>query len=538
MTTPTTRRSLGVVLAASFAAGAGLAGRQAPAPMTLASQPTRVPGGLISGVPGRAASISVFKGVPFAAPPVGELRWQAPQPPTPWTGVRKADDFGSSCIQTIVTEKKPWTYEFMAHNAVSEDCLTLNIWTPARSATERRPVLVFIHGGANTEGSSAVPAYDGEGLASRGIVAVTINYRLGILGFFTHPALREEAAYRASGNYGLLDQIAAVRWVRDNIASFGGDPARITVAGQSAGASAVHNLTASPLARGVFSRAIAQSGSSVATGRAGRSMADQETEGVRVAEAKNATTLAALRALTWQQVVSPVPAAAAPAGRAGGGGRGFGIIVDGYALPVSVAQAFAEGKQNDVVTLTGSNADENGAQPQPTVTLASYRAQAQQRYGERAAEFLSLYPAESDDAAKLAQNESARDQARVSTYLWAVNRGKSAKTAAYTYFFTQPLPGPDVEQYGAFHTSEVPYVLNTLFMSDRPFTAIDRRIADQLSGYWANFAANGDPNGGMLPKWPPVSIATPQTMEVGQKFAPIPLTGDDKKLAFWKSVLQ
>ena len=301
--------------------------------MTLASQPTRVPGGLVSGVPGRAASISVFKGMPFAAPPVGELRWQAPQPPTPWTGVRKADDFGPSCIQTIVTEKKPWTYEFMAHNAVSEDCLTLNIWTPARSATERRPVLVFIHGGANTEGSSAVPAYDGEGLASRGIVAVTINYRLGILGFFTHPALREEAAYRASGNYGLLDQIAAVRWVRDNIASFGGDPARITVAGQSAGASAVHNLTASPLARGVFSRAIAQSGSNVATGRAGRSMADQEAEGVRVAEAKNAPTLAALRALTWQQVVAPVPAPAAPAGRAGGGGRGFGIIVDGYALP-------------------------------------------------------------------------------------------------------------------------------------------------------------------------------------------------------------
>ena len=202
-----------------------------------------------------------------------------------------------------------------------------------------------------------------------------------------------------------------------------------------------------------------------------------------------------------------------------------------------MAQAFAEGKQNDVVTLTGSNADENGAQPQPTVTLASFRAQAQQRYGERAAEFLALYPAESDDAAKMAQNESARDQARVSTYLWAVNRGKSAKTAAYTYFFTQPLPGPDVEQYGAFHTSEVPYVLNTLFMSDRPFTAIDRRIADQLSGYWANFAANGDPNGGMLPKWPPVSIATPQTMEVGQKFAPIPLTGDDKKLAFWKGIL-
>ncbi len=532
------RQTARAVLVALLAVGAGVAAMQGPASPTMLSQPVRVPGGLISGVPGHRASISAFKGIPFAAPPVGELRWQAPQPPTPWTGVKKADDFGSSCIQRIVTESKPWTYEFMTHNAVSEDCLTLNVWTPARVATERRPVLVFIHGGANTEGSSAVPVYDGEGLASRGLVVVTINYRLGILGFFTHPALRQEASYGASGNYGLLDQIAAVRWVRDNIASFGGDPGRITVSGQSAGASAVHNLTASPLARGTFHRAIAQSGSTVATGRAGRSMADQEAEGVRVAEAKGAPTLAALRALTWQEVVAPVPAPPAPAGGGRAGGRGFGIVVDGYALPVPVAQVFAEGRQNDVVTLTGSNADENGAQPRPTITLATFQTQATTRFGARAAEFLALYPAGSDDQARLAQNESARDQARVSTYLWVLNRAKTGKTPTYTYFFTHPLPGPDVEQYGAFHTAEVPFVLNTLYMSDRPFTAVDRRVADLLSAYWTNFVVTGDPNGGLLPRWPAVSVTTPQTMEVGARFGAIPLTADEKKLAFWRSFLQ
>src|SRR4029453_9723585 len=269
----------------------------------LLKEPLRLKQGLISGVSGTNESIAVFKGIPFAAPPVGPARWRAPEPAPGWSGVRKADAFSPSCIQTIVTERKPWTYEFMTHGDISEDCLYLNVWTPATSTTARRPVFVYIYGGGNVEGSVPVPAYDGEGLASKGLVVVTFNYRVGVLGFFTHPELSKESPYHASGNYGLLDQIAAVKWVHDNIAGFGGDPSRITVAGQSAGGQGVQNLTASPLAKGLFHRAIIES-----AGGAARPLADAEADGVRFAEAKGAKTLAELRAKPWQDLVTPVAA--------------------------------------------------------------------------------------------------------------------------------------------------------------------------------------------------------------------------------------
>jgi para-nitrobenzyl esterase len=295
-------------------------------------QPVKVQGGLVSGTPGTRPGITAFKGIPFAAAPVGAGRWRAPRPVVPWQGVRKADAFGPSCVQTIVQEKKPWTYEFMTHGEVSEDCLFVNVWTPARSADEKRPVFVYIYGGANVEGSGMVPVYDGEGLASKGLVVVNFNYRVGILGFFAHPELSKEASYKASGNYGLLDQIAAVKWVRDNIAAFGGDPSRITVAGQSAGGQAVHNLTASPLARNLFQRAIVES--APGTG-GGRKLADAEGDGVHYAQARSAT-LAQLRAMPWQQLVEPVTNPTAPGGRGGNTFR-FGIVIDGYALPGTVA---------------------------------------------------------------------------------------------------------------------------------------------------------------------------------------------------------
>ncbi len=292
----------------------------------LLKEPLRLKQGLVSGIAGTNESIAVFKGIPFGAPPVGPARWRAPEPAAGWSGVRKADTFSPSCIQTIVAERKPWTYEFMTHGEVSEDCLYLNVWTPATSSTARRPVFIYIYGGGNVEGSGAVPAYDGEGLASKGLVVVTFNYRVGILGFFSHPELTKESSYHASGNYGLLDQIAAVKWVHDNIAAFGGDPGRITIAGQSAGASAVHNLTASPLAKGLFQRAIADSGSSVAGG-AGRTLQDQEADGARFGEAKGVHSVAELRAMSWQDVVAPLRPAPTPALR-------WTIVTDGYALPV------------------------------------------------------------------------------------------------------------------------------------------------------------------------------------------------------------
>jgi para-nitrobenzyl esterase len=477
--------------------------RQAQGGNPLLKEPLRVKQGLIAGVAGTTQSIAVFKGIPFAAPPVGPARWRAPEPAAGWSGVRKADAFSASCIQSVVTERKPWTYEFMTHGEISEDCLYLNVWTPAASAAARRPVFVYIYGGGNVEGSGAVPVYDGEGLASKGLVVVTFNYRVGVLGFFTHPELSKETSYHASGNYGLLDQIAAVKWVHDNIAAFGGDPSRITIAGQSAGASAVHNLTASPMAKGLFHRAIADSGSSVLTA-GGRTLEDQEADGVRFAEAKGAHSLAELRAISWKEIIAPITPAPTPALR-------FTIVTDGYALPLTEKDAFASGKQNDVPTITGLNADENGAVPHPTITREAFEKQARQRFAEMADEFLTLYPASSDEEARAAQNQSSRDQARVSMYLWALNRNRTAKTPAFTYFWTHALPGPDVDQYGAFHTSEVPYVLNTLSRSDRPFTDVDRKIADTLSSYWASFVTTGDPNGKGLERWAPVSTDSPMT---------------------------
>lgn len=495
--------------------------------------PLRVQQGLLTGVAGRSRAVTVFKGVPFAAPPVGPGRWRAPQPAAAWTGTRAATTFSPSCIQTIVEGKHPWSYEFMAHGEVSEDCLYLNVWTPARAATDRLPVFVFIHGGANVEGSGSIPVYDGEGLASKGLVVVTINYRLGIFGFLAHPELTRESPDHTSGNYGLLDQIAAVRWVHANIAAFGGDASRITIAGQSAGAQAVHNLTASPLARGLFQRAIAESGSSVANPNApGRTLAEQEQDGVRFAAAKQAASLADLRAKPWQTIfapLAPVPGAAP---------FRWSPVVDGYALPASVAQIFAAGRQNDVVTLTGANADENGASPQPTATAATWAEQARRRYGAEAEAFLTLYPAATDAEAKAMQNASARDTSRVSMYLWATDREKTSRTRTYTYYWNHVLPGPEATIYGAFHTSEVPYALNTLSQSDRPFTDADRHIAEVMSSYWANFAKAGDPNGAGLPHWPSVSEQPATTMEIGDHTGAIPVAGSPAKLAFVTRVLR
>jgi len=502
--------------------------------------PMKVTGGVVSGVPGRDPSVMAFKGIPFAAPPVLGRRWQGPGPVAAWKGVRKADAFGASCIQTIVSERKPWTYEFMTHNETSEDCLYLNVWTAAKSARERRPVFFYIYGGAFTEGSGAVPVYDGEGLASKGLVVVTANYRVGVLGFLAHPELSKETSAKVSGNYGLLDQIAALRWVRENIAAFGGDPNRVTIAGQSAGGMSVHTLIASPLARRLFHRAIVESGGSN-IGRSGitlrsNALAAAEADGQRFAEAKGAGSIAELRAMSWQKLVEPLPTAGT--GRGGASAPRSGPIVDGYLLPAAVREVVAQGKQNDVPILTGVNLGELGgvSGPQTPPTLQSFTDRARQQYGPLAAEFLTRYPAETDEQAAAAQAQSSRDQALVSMYLWAKERARTAKTTAYTYLWDHALPGPDAARFGAFHTSEVPYVLNTLYASDRPFTQADRRIATMMSSYWANFAATGNPNGRGLPRWDPVGDRQ-DVMEVGDRTGPVPLTVDAARFAFFEKFL-
>ena len=387
------------------------------------SQPVRTEGGAVTGVAGRDRSVAAFKGIPFAAPPVGDLRWREPQPVIAWKGVRTSGDFGASCIQTIHNELKPWTYEFMTHNQISEDCLYLNVWTPAKSGSERLPVYVYVYGGAFNSGSGAVPVYDGEALARKGIVVVTFNYRVGVFGFLALPELTRESAHHASGNYGLLDQVAALGWIHANIHQFGGDPSRVTVGGQSAGSISVHDLTASPLAKGLFSGAIMESGGST-VGHIGisirpKTLADAEADGEKFMRQQGAATLSQLRAVSWQKLSRTEP------------GLRFVPIVDGYFLPAAVAAVFAQGKQNDVVSLTGINAGElqglAGPQGAPS-TVEAYQQQATKRFGDLAREFLKLYPAATEGEVKSAMQESARDGNVAALYLWAQVRAETSKT--------------------------------------------------------------------------------------------------------------
>ena len=271
-------------------------------------------------------------------------------------------------------------------------------------------------------------------------------------------------------------------------------------------------------------------------GGGGRKLADAEADGLRFAEQKGAKSLADLRALTAEQIAArtPPPAGAQAGGRGTGGGFRAAPIVDGYLLPASVDDIVAEGKHNDIPILTGANADEGGGSPNPSLTLEAFQSRARQRFGDTAEAFLKVYPAASDQDAGLANNDASRDQQRVSIYVWAQARAKTSKSKTYTYFWTHALPGPDAAKYGAFHTSEVPYALNTLYMSDRPFTDADRRIADQMSSYWVNFAKTGDPNGKGLPHWPAVSEKPNTTMQTGEVTAAIPLAGAPARLEFWE----
>ena len=486
-----------------------------PSRMAAVNGTVKTDGGLLEGV-AMPSGIRVFKGIPYAAPPVGDLRWKPPQPAKSWAGVRKADKFSDSCMQALRRTGYPWTKEFMVQNDASEDCLGLNVWTGAKAASEKRPVLVWIHGGAFYEGSGEIITYDGEELAKKGLVVVTINYRLGIFGFFTHPELTKESPNHASGNYGLLDCVAALQWVQKNIAAFGGDPNRVTIAGQSAGAAAVHALTASPLAKGLFHRAIAESGSSVT--RRTRELSASEQDGVKWAEAKGATSIRELRAK--------------PAAELMGGAR-FAPVVDGWFLPADTATIFAQGKQNDVPTMTGLTADEGSASATyGKIPPEEFTKQMQQRFGAQAEAFLKLYPSSDTTQSGLSQKQSARDQGLVSMYLWAAERAKTSKTNAYTYYFTRGIPWPEHPEFGAFHTGDVPYFFANLKHLNRPWEAVDRKLAETASSYWVNFAKTGNPNGKGLPNWPAFASAQQVTMELGEKSGVRPVA-ETEKLTFF-----
>ena len=440
------------------------------------NDPVRTDSGMVLGINGTNPEVTVYKGLPFAAPPVGELRWRAPKPVAPWNGVRKADAFGPMCMQAAGR----------GGNKMSEDCLYLNVWTAAKSPSEKRPVLLWIHPGGYTSGSGASPATDGEALAKKGVVVVTINYRLGSLGFFSHPELTKESDRNASGNYALTDQTAALEWVQKNIAGFGGDPKRVTVDGDSAGAASIGNLVGSPRAKGLFQRAIAESGAWLGLSVSHMStLAEAEQNGVK------AGSLADLRAKPADEILKI---------------RGGGPVIDGWFLPEDPAKVFAEGRQNDVPVLLGSNKDEGTFFAQPT-TAAKYVEGIHRRYGDLADQYLKIYPGGTDDEANDSQLRAFRDELGWVMRNWASLQSKTGKSKAYLYYFTHDPPAANAASprggrgSGATHGAEAAYVFENL-LPPRPWTDLDRQVADTLSSYWVNFATNGNPNGKGLPEWP------------------------------------
>ena len=454
----------------------------------LAVVPTEA--GLVSGV--KSGEITAYKGIPFAAPPVGDLRWKAPQTAKHWDGVRKCTAFSASAMQAKPVPFMVYTSEFLIPEApISEDCLYLNVWTGAKTKTDKRAVFVWIYGGGFTSGGTACPIYDGEAMAKKGIVFVSINYRVGAFGFLAHPELTKEADGKASGNYALLDQIAALKWVKRNIAAFGGDPGNVTIGGQSAGSMSVNCLVASPLTKGLFNRAVAESGSLVAKNPllASNTLQSAEEQGSKLAEKAGAKTLAEMRAMPAEEVMKKFQGRFAP-------------IADGYVLPESVADIFAANKQNHVALITGWNYDEFGGQSK---NKEEFKKWAETQYGADAETFLKHFPAGTDEQAKESQDKLARDQIfAVAGFKWAALQSKYANSPVYVYNFDRKVPAEgDMKKYGAFHTAEVPYMLDNLkFLNNRPFEPADRALAKLMSGYWVNFIKTGNPNGAGLPEWP------------------------------------
>jgi para-nitrobenzyl esterase len=473
---------------------------QQQAPTTLAepeaaSAPVvRTVAGAVEGV--AVGSLRVFKGIPYAAPPVGAARWKPPEPAPPWTDIRKATGFGPACVAPRRHMETIYSSDIAPF---IEDCLSLNIWAPVDAANA--PVFFWIHGGALRNGSSKESLYDGTRLAQRGLVVVSINYRLGVLGFLAHPELSAESPLGVSGNYGLLDQIAALRWVKANIEAFGGDPSNVTIAGESAGALSVMYLMAAPPARGLFSKAIAQSAYMVSMpelkeSRFGSPAA--EAAGVALAAALNASDIAAMRAMDAQSLADGAAAARyLPMG-----------TVDGQILPRQLVDVFDRGEQAPVPILTGFNSGEIRSltvlAPPPPATAEEYEAVIRDRYLDLADEFLRLYP--SSD-----MQESIFATTRDALYGWTSERLVRKQTElgqpSFLYMFDHGYPAADDMGLHAFHASELPFMWGNLDLTPPnwpkiPDTAEETRLAEAMVGYWSSFARDGRPVAAGQPDWP------------------------------------
>ena len=472
--------------------------------------------GPISGV--EKQGIQIFKGIPYAAPPVGALRWKAPQAVKPWKEIKECITFGPSPMQAPPVPFMCWSEEYLIpKEPISEDCLYLNVWAPKNDNNKtksKKAVLVYIYGGGFRSGGSGCDIYDGTAMAKKDIVFVSINYRVGVFGFLAHPELSSENDKKTSGNYAILDMVAALQWVHDNIEAFGGDPSRVTIAGQSAGAFAVNFLAASPLTKGLIHGAIAESGGSIlpSTLRPAMKLKQAEEIGVGFASSLNCNSINALRNKTANEIL------AANAGM-------IGPFEDGYVVPSSMMQTYLQNKQNDIPTLLGWNLDDKVSGP--PMTADKYAASIQKQFGINAEKVLALYPATDNAIAAVSQSDLSRDQTfGVQGFTWASLQSEKGKAPVYVYNFNRKLPAATPENdFGAFHTGEVPYAYNNLHtVHNRPFTKADFELADQMSSYWVNFAKTGNPNGGTLANWPKYQKETKQVMEfnIESKVAKLP----------------
>jgi para-nitrobenzyl esterase len=450
-------------------------------------------------------NLRIFKGIPFAASPVGEFRWKAPQPVQSWSGIKKCTAFSASPIQNKPQPFSCWTEEFIAKpEPLDEDCLYLNVWTSSKNK-EKHPVLVWIYGGGLNSGSANCDIYDGEEMAKKGVVFVSINYRVGVMGFMAHPELSKESGYNSSGNYGFLDQIAALKWVQKNIAAFGGDPNNVTIAGQSAGAFSVNAMIASTLSKGLFHKAIPQSGG-LLSNRFSQNLAASEQQGLKFMEKVNCTSIAELRKKSADEIqkASNLP----------GFGR-FGTTMDGYVLPTNIFEHFKNGKHNQVPIMTGWVTGDGSLMGVPNTSLENYKKEVEVKYGTKTDEFLSIFPATTDEEAKEAKlKQGLLGFAGMPSHLLAISTNKPS----YLYHFSHVPPDkPNFPNYGAFHTSEVPYALHTLHTWNRDWQQLDKDLENTMAAYWVNFAKTGNPNGTGLPEWKTYDKQAGYIMVLGDK---------------------
>jgi para-nitrobenzyl esterase len=483
-----------------------------------AADQVKVANGMIESTAPPKDGVRNFKGIPFAQSPAGDLRWREPQPVKSWTGVRNADQFGPRCMQ-----RSGGDYWFRS-NGMSEDCLYLNVWTPAKSGKERLPVLVYIFGGGFQNGDASEPRYDGESMARKGIVAISINYRLNVFGFFSHPELTKESPHHASGNYGLLDQVAALQWVQQNIAAFGGDPKHVTIAGESAGSIAVSALMASPLSKTMMAGAIGESGALISS-LPPRPLAETEKDGVRFGETAGALSLTDLRAMSAEKILELLPNSAVPA-RGSAPSLRFSPNLDGYFLPQTLTRIFEAGAQAKIPLLAGSNSEEQTARSilgQNDPTVENFAEAVRKLYGHNADQILKAYaPQTSEEVLQAATDLASARFIAHGTWKWTELQMKTGGKPVYRYFYTrirpayQSMPGesspegsggpgamlPQVRR-GAAHSAEIQYAMGNLDLDNRyNWEPDDRKVSETMQAYFVNFIKTGNPNGAGLPNWP------------------------------------